>query len=118
MRTKTSSTRGASSRRTKPAVSAASTAAPDGGYTRVAAPLSAKERQQHGQRIKGLSEFVEYIGKRESDLTMLGRQATPLFHYTSLDGLKGVVENHDLWLTHARYSNDEREITLGLDIAR
>lgn len=23
-----------------------------------------------------------------------------LFHYTDLAGLKGILENHDLWLTH------------------
>ncbi len=86
--------------------------------TTVASSPTPQERQAHGERIKGLTDFLEYLGSKESDLTLIGRGQTPLFHYTNLEGLKGIVENQDLWLTHARYSNDEREITLGLDIAR
>lgn len=86
--------------------------------SRVASRPTSDEQSRHAERIKGLSEFLGEIGSREADLTLLGRSQTPLYHYTNLDGLKGIVENHDLWLTHARYSNDEREITLGLGIAR
>jgi hypothetical protein len=86
------------------------------GRTIAASPTPA-ERRAHGKRIKGLTDFIEYLGKKEIDLTLQGRGPTPLFHYTNLDGLKGIIENQDLWLTHARYSNDEREITFGLSIA-
>jgi hypothetical protein len=84
----------------------------------IASSPTEAERQQHGERIKGLTDFIEYLGSRETDLTLMGRGSTPLFHYTNLDGLRGIVESQDLWLTHAQYSNDEREITLGLDVAR
>ena len=83
----------------------------------VAASPTPSERRAHGERIKGLTDFIEYLGSKERDLTLLGRGETSLYHYTNLEGLKGILENHDLWLTHARYSNDEREITLGLNIA-
>lgn len=83
----------------------------------IAASPTPVERRAHGERIKGLNAFIEYLGSKERDLTLVGRGETSLFHYTNLDGLKGIIENHDLWLTHARYSNDEREITLGLSIA-
>ncbi|MBI1280743.1 MAG: DUF2971 domain-containing protein [Anaerolineaceae bacterium] len=42
----------------------------------------------------------------------------PLFHYTNLDGLHGILSNHDLWLSHAKYLNDEAETTLGYEMAR
>ena len=32
---------------------------------------------------------------------------SPAHHYTSLEGLTGIVEKDDLWLTNALYSNDE-----------
>jgi len=39
-----------------------------------------------------------------------------IHHYTDLSGLRGIVEGHDLWLTHSRYSNDEDEISHGVQI--
>jgi len=43
---------------------------------------------------------------------------SPAHHYTSLEGLTGIVEKDDLWLTNALYSNDEEEIEHGYRIAR
>lgn len=36
-----------------------------------------------------------------------------LYHYTNLGGALGIVQNHDLWLTHSRYSNDDEEMSFG-----
>ena len=36
-----------------------------------------------------------------------------LFHYTDLHGFQSIISNHDLWLTHLRYSNDEEEMLHG-----
>lgn len=41
-----------------------------------------------------------------------------LFHYTDLAGLKGILENHDLWLTHSRFCNDDEEMTHGYSVAK
>jgi hypothetical protein len=41
-----------------------------------------------------------------------------LFHYTDLNGLKGIITEHDLWLTDALYSNDDAEIKFGVKIAQ
>ena len=35
-----------------------------------------------------------------------------LFHYTSWDGLKGILENNTLWATNIRYLNDDSEYYL------
>jgi hypothetical protein len=37
--------------------------------------------------------------------------AGPLFHYTSTDGLYGIIRKRSLWLTHIRYLNDSAEFT-------
>jgi hypothetical protein len=42
---------------------------------------------------------------------------TELFHYTDLGGLQGIVGNHDLWLTHCRYCNDDEEMHHGYRVA-
>ena len=41
-----------------------------------------------------------------------------IYHYTSLDGLVGIVESQSLWLSDYSYLNDTRELTHGLDIVR
>jgi len=45
-------------------------------------------------------------------------QRIPLYQYTSASGLKGIVENQSLWLTHILYQNDTRELYDGLDLIK
>jgi hypothetical protein len=45
------------------------------------------------------------------------RQAPPiLYHYTTLNGLKGIVESKSLWLTKAAYLNDSSELKLAIHL--
>ena len=39
-----------------------------------------------------------------------------LYHYTTADGLKGIVENHEIWATSAYYLNDSAEVAYGCKI--
>ncbi len=41
-----------------------------------------------------------------------------LFHYTSQDGLLGILRNRELWASKAIFMNDEAEFRLALDLAR
>jgi len=41
-----------------------------------------------------------------------------LFHYTNADGLKGIIENNELWASSAYFLNDPNEITYGYDLLR
>jgi hypothetical protein len=41
-----------------------------------------------------------------------------LYHYTTPDGLIGIVENRTLWATDVFYLNDSEEFALGIQIAR
>jgi hypothetical protein len=38
---------------------------------------------------------------------------TEFFHYTSIEGLKGILENRCLWSTHFEYMNDSTEVIYG-----
>lgn len=51
------------------------------------------------------------VGKYREDLIYGVKDE--LFHYTDLVGFESIVSNHDLWLTHLRYSNDEEEMNHG-----
>jgi hypothetical protein len=64
--------------------------------------------------------ILQYHNERE----FVARKQRPdggvLYHYTTADGLKGIVENEELWSTSAYYLNDSAEILYGyrlLDLA-
>jgi hypothetical protein len=41
-----------------------------------------------------------------------------LYHYTSIEGLMGILESRSIWLSDYQYLNDRREINHGADIIR
>ena len=41
-----------------------------------------------------------------------------LYHYTTQDGLLGIVKNRQLWATQIQYLNDSQELALALRLAR
>jgi Protein of unknown function (DUF2971) len=67
--------------------------------------------------IEALNAFLEHINSAVPDLIYGPQDDQPLFHYTDLGGLQGIVENDDLWLTHSKYSNDNEEMSHGYGVA-
>jgi hypothetical protein len=66
-----------------------------------------------------LNIFLESIRSFNQHLIFEGSESgEPLFHYTDLGGLLGIVTNHDLWLTHSLYCNDDEEMHHGYRLAR
>lgn len=43
-------------------------------------------------------------------------QVPDLYHYTSIEGLYGILDKQQLWLTHAGYLNDTEEFVYGLSV--
>ncbi len=43
---------------------------------------------------------------------------TILFHYTSAEGLKGIIESNELWATSAYYLNDAAEMFYGYNVLK
>lgn len=39
-----------------------------------------------------------------------------LWHYTTIEGLRGIIENHELWATDYRYLNDYSELITAKDL--
>jgi hypothetical protein len=68
------------------------------------------------QSMEAVCQFLEHKRIPHNQLMSLG--GSPAHHYTDLEGLRGIVEKDDLWLTNARYSNDEEEMEHGREIAR
>jgi len=63
-----------------------------------------------------LNGFLSSVGSTVGPELILS-PGKDLFHYTDLNGLIGIVEKGDLWLTHSRYSNDEEEMAHGQRVA-
>lgn len=67
---------------------------------------------------KALTPFLNIIGSYHQDMILQpSRGPLDLFHYTDLSGLQGILQNHDLWLTNSRFSNDSEEMTYGCNVA-
>jgi hypothetical protein len=83
----------------------------------------AQLRDPSHDSIQGLIEmaslraFLESIGSAVGPELILS-PGKDLFHYTDLNGLLGIIQNGDLWLTHSRYSNDEEEMAHGQRVAQ
>lgn len=65
-----------------------------------------------------LNRFLESVGSYCPNLIYNPGRLRVIYHYTDLNGLQGIVGNHDLWLTHSRYSNDDEELIHGFEIVR
>jgi hypothetical protein len=63
-----------------------------------------------------LNSLLGHLGASTQDL--ISRRAGKLYHYTDLNALRSIVEQSDLWLTHARYLNDAEEMNHGLNVAQ
>src|SRR5262249_33229130 len=68
--------------------------------------------------IPALQQFLERIGSFSPDLIFYRGTVQSIYHYTDLGGLKCIAETNDLWLTNARYSNDDEEMLHGLGVVR
>jgi hypothetical protein len=51
-------------------------------------------------------------------ITSLEMQQTELFHYTTQEGLLGILNNNQIWATHIEYLNDSTELRYALKLAR
>lgn len=76
----------------------------------------ANEQPRPDVDITALTAFLDSLQSFSVDLVLNIQPGQSLYHYTDLGGLLGIVQNHDLWLTHSRYSNDDEEMTLGYKV--
>lgn len=64
------------------------------------------------ERAKMLQEEWERISdKKIEDITML-------YHYTSIEGLKGILDSSSLWFTDGKFLNDSTEFIHGIEKIR
>jgi len=70
--------------------------------------------------IAAHNRILRYHNDREQAAKKQRPDDGVLYHYTTAEGLKGIIENEELWATSAYYMNDSAEILYGyrlLDLA-
>jgi len=63
--------------------------------------------------LQQLKAFLSSINSVAPSFIFGPANGEPLFHYTDLGGVHGIVGKGDLWLSNSRYSNDDEELTRG-----
>ncbi len=53
--------------------------------------------------------------KKEQETNKIGET---LYHYTTVTGLKGIIESESVWFTDFRHMNDPSEIKHGIELCR
>jgi hypothetical protein len=62
------------------------------------------------------NRILRFQSDREQQAAARRPENFVLYHYTTADGLKGIVEGRALWATSAYYLNDSTEITYGYQV--
>jgi hypothetical protein len=62
------------------------------------------------------NRIVQFHNDRDQQAASRRPKNFVLYHYTTADGLKGIVENDELWATSAYYLNDSTEIMYGYQL--
>jgi hypothetical protein len=62
------------------------------------------------------NRIVQFHNDRDQAAAARRPKSFVLYHYTTADGLKGIVENDELWATSAYYLNDSTEIMYGYQL--
>ena len=68
--------------------------------------------------VPSVEQFLERVRSYTPDLIYTKGAIDRIHHYTDLAGLAGIVGSQDLWLTNARFSNDDEEMTHGYGVVR
>jgi hypothetical protein len=66
----------------------------------------------------GIDQFSQWWEEKQKASDISQTIPRPLYHYTDAGGLKGIVENQEIWFTSALHLNDPSEINYGIEAAR
>jgi hypothetical protein len=62
-------------------------------------------------------EFSDWWAEREKELDVARQVKEPLFHYTDMGGLQGIINSEQFWFTSVFHLNDPSELAYGVGAA-
>src|SRR5271165_2462927 len=71
----------------------------------------------HPSLQAGIDEFANWWHRQQTAADISQKVRRPLYHYTDAAGLKGIVENQEVWFTSLFHLNDPSELRHGVDCA-
>jgi len=80
--------------------------------------LSEYDKSAVGRANVALNKILGFHYSREVTSPKESPPSDSLFHYTTADGLKGIIEKNELWATSAYFLNDSAEITYGYGLLK
>jgi hypothetical protein len=76
-------------------------------------------RQRLNPQLEALvREFADWWVTRGREIDAANEVREPLYHYTNMGGLLGIVSSEEMWFTNILHLNDPSELGYGIDIAR
>jgi hypothetical protein len=66
----------------------------------------------------GVNEFAEWWQQKQRAADIADKITRPLYHFTDAGGLKGIVDNQEIWLTSVLHLNDPSEVKYGIEAAK
>ncbi len=79
--------------------------------------FSQVQKSLNPQLASAVGQFMQWNSQRLEALDCADKVTSPLYHYTSASGLKGIFEGGQLWFTDVLHANDPSEFEYGNNIA-
>jgi hypothetical protein len=78
------------------------------------------DHEQSAMRLanKAFVQILQFDNNRQITAPKTAPPDGSLYHYTNAEGLKGIIENNELWATSAYFLNDSAEITYGYGVLK
>lgn len=71
----------------------------------------------HPSLQAGIDEFAQWWHRQQTAADMSQKVRRPLYQYTDAAGLKGIIENQEVWFSSLFHLNDPSELRHGVDCA-
>jgi len=65
-----------------------------------------------------IGEYESWINGELRNVQNLNKITQPTCHYTNSNGLKGIIDNHEIWFTDIRHLNDPSEFKFVFDLLK
>jgi hypothetical protein len=71
----------------------------------------------HPSLQAGLDEFADWWHRQQTTADISQKVSRPLYQYTDAGGLKGIIENQEIWFSSLFHLNDPSELRHGVECA-
>jgi len=67
---------------------------------------------------EAIIKYESWINEELKNTQNVNKITQPICHYTNSNGLKGIMDNNEIWFTDIRHLNDPSEFLFGCDLLK